>query len=72
MVVEDEEDKDETVEHPVYAAKQAYDALEILQGYAMQHSDGNGYGRKAVNAYRKFLSDTVMQKQRQTSNRNVC
>ena len=41
--------------------------LEILQGYAMQHSDGNGYGRKAVNAYRKFLSDTVMQKQRQTS-----
>ena len=45
MVVEDEEDKDETVEHPVY----------------------NGYGRKAVNAYRKFLSDTVIQKQCQTS-----
>jgi hypothetical protein len=67
LVVEDEEDKDETVERPVYTAKQAYAALEILQGYAMQHNDGNGCGRKAVNAYHKFLSDTVMQKQRQTS-----
>jgi hypothetical protein len=67
LSTEDEEDKDESAERPVYTSKQAHDALEILQGYAMQHNDENGDGRKAVDAYRRFLSATVRQTQRQTS-----
>ncbi|CAG8786687.1 3662_t:CDS:1, partial [Acaulospora morrowiae] len=51
LTTEKEEDKDDTIEHPHYTSQQVREALEVLQGYAMQRGDENGEGRKAIDLY---------------------
>ena len=50
---------------PHYTSKQVHEALEILQGYAIQKGD-DGEGRKAIDAYRRYFSYKLMQAPRQT------
>jgi len=66
VVEEEEEENDDTVERPHYTSQQVHEALEVLQGYAMQKGDENGEGRKAIDAYRRYFSYKLMQAPRQT------
>ena len=65
-VVEEEEDKDDTNECPHYTSQQVHEAMEVLQGFALQKGDENGEGRKAVDLYCRYYSFKLMQAPRQT------
>jgi hypothetical protein len=62
---EEEDGEDDTVERPHYTSKQVHEALEILQGYAMQKGD-DGEGRRAIDAYRRYFSIKLMEAPHQT------
>src|SRR5688572_13960910 len=63
---DEEEDEDETIEHPHYTSKQVHEALEILQVYAIQKGDDNGEARRAIDTYHRYFSKKFMQASYQT------
>lgn len=64
---EEEEGGDDTVERSTYTAKQVREALEVLQGFALQKGDGDGESRKAIDRYRRCFSAELMPTLRQIS-----
>ena len=66
LVVEEEEDMDDTNERPHYTSQQVREAMEVLQGFALQKGDENGEARKAVDLYCRYYSGKLMQTRRQT------
>ncbi|CAG8679181.1 2648_t:CDS:2 [Acaulospora morrowiae] len=65
LVANEEESEDNMAEYPYYTSKQVHEALEIMQGYAIQKDDDNGKGHKAINAYQKYFSRKLIQTQYQ-------
>jgi hypothetical protein len=43
-----------------------FEALEILQGYAMQKGDNSGKACKAIDAYQRYFSNKLMEAPHQT------
>lgn len=65
-VTEKEEDKDNSNECPHYTFQQVREAMEVLQGFALQKGDENGEGRKAIDLYRRYYSVKLIQASHQT------